>query len=96
MAREKGVSNWLKVYPLKEYGFDLNKQQFRDGISIQYRWPLNNLLTTCACGSKNDFQHSMSYKKGGLVYIYGLTTNIFRQVCDDAEVEVKLIPLTGE
>ena len=28
MAREKGVSNWLNAYPLKEYGFDLNKQQF--------------------------------------------------------------------
>ena len=96
MAREKGVSNWLKVYPLKEYGFDLNKQQFRDGISIQYGWPLNNLLTTCACGSKYDFQHSMSCKKGGLVYICRLTGNILREVCDDAEVEVKLIPLTGE
>ena len=28
MVREKGVSNWLNAYPLKEYGFDLNKQQF--------------------------------------------------------------------
>ena len=36
MAREKGVSNWLNAYPLKEYGFDLNKQQFWDGISIRY------------------------------------------------------------
>ena len=34
MAREKGVSNWLNAYPLKEYGFDLKKQQFWDGISI--------------------------------------------------------------
>ena len=34
MAPEKGVSNWLNPYPLREYGFDLNKQQFWDGISI--------------------------------------------------------------
>ena len=34
MAREKGVSNWLNAYPLKEYGFDLKKQQFWDGISM--------------------------------------------------------------
>ena len=34
MAREKGVSNWLNAYPLKEYCFDLNKQQLWDGISI--------------------------------------------------------------
>ena len=27
MERDKGVSNWLNAYPLKEYGFDLNKQQ---------------------------------------------------------------------
>ena len=32
MALEKGVSNWLNAYPLKEYGFDFNKQQFWDGI----------------------------------------------------------------
>ena len=56
MAREKGVSNWLNAYPLKEYGFDLKKQQFWDGISIRYSWPLSNLPTTCACGSKYDFQ----------------------------------------
>ena len=36
MAREKGVSNWLNAYPLKECGFGLNKQQFWDGISIRY------------------------------------------------------------
>ena len=34
MALEKGVSNWLNACPLREYGFDLNKQQFWDGISI--------------------------------------------------------------
>ena len=36
MAREKGVSNWLNAYPLKIYGFDVNKQQFWDGITIRY------------------------------------------------------------
>ena len=101
MAREKGVSNWLNTYPLKEYGLDLNKQQFWDGISIQYGWPLSNLLTTCACGLKYDFQHSMNCKKGGLVSIHhndirDLTANILREVCNDVEVEAKLIPLTGE
>ena len=69
MTREKEVSNWLSAYPLKEYGFDLNKQQFWDGISTLYGWPLNNLPTKCACGSKYDFQHSMSCNKGGLVSI---------------------------
>ena len=84
MARKKGVSNWLYAYPLKEYGFDLNKQQFWDGIRILYGWSLNNVPTTCVCCSKYDFQHSMSCRKGGLVSIphnniRGLTTNIWRE-----------------
>ena len=55
MACEKGASNWLNAHPLKEYGFDLNKQQFWDAISKRYRWPLSNLAMTCAFGSKYDF-----------------------------------------
>ena len=101
MAHEKGVSNWLNAYQLKEYGSDLNKQQFWDGISIRYGWLLSNLPTTCACGSKHNFQHSMSCKKGGLVSIRlndirQLTANILREVCNDVKEEGKLIPLTGE
>ena len=67
MTREKAVSNWLSAYPLKEYGFDLNKHQFWNGVSTRYGWPLSNLPTTC--GSKCDFHHSMSCNKGGLVSI---------------------------
>ena len=97
MAHEKGVSNWLNAYPLKEYGFNLNKQQFWDAISIRYGWPLSNLPTTCACDSKYDFQHGMSFKKGGLVSIcHKHVANMLREVCNDVEVEAKLILLTGE
>ena len=43
----------------------------------------------------------MNYKKGGLVSIRhndirDLTAKILREVCNDVEVEAKLIPLTGE
>ena len=79
----------------------MNKQQFWDGISIRYGWPLSNLPTTYACDSKHNFQHSMSCKKGGLVSIRPndirqLTANILREVCNDVEEEGKLMPLTGE
>ena len=55
----------------------------------------------CPCGSKYDFQHSISCKKGGSVSIRhnnicDLTVNILRQVCNDVDVEAKLIPLAGE
>ena len=79
----------------------MNKQQFWDGISVRYGWPLSNLPATCACSLKYDFQHSMSCKKGGLVLvrhndICDLTAYILREVCNDVEVEAKLMPLTGE
>ena len=42
----------------------------------------------------------MSCKKGGLVSIrhnniHDLSANILKEVCNDVEVEAKLIPLTG-
>ena len=51
IAREKGVSNWLNTYLLKEYGYNFNKQHFWDGISIRYDWLLS-YSPTCACGLK--------------------------------------------
>ena len=41
---EKGVSNWLTVLPIKHHGFDLNKQEFWDGIRLRYGW---NLFKFC-------------------------------------------------
>ena len=99
--QEKGVSSWLNAYPLVEHGFDLNKQQFWDSIRIRYGWSLKNLPTTCACGSSFNFQHSMNCKKGGFVTIRhnnirDLTANMLKEVCNDVEIEPKLLPLTGE
>ena len=28
ITQEKGVSNWLKAYPISDQGYDFNKQQF--------------------------------------------------------------------
>ena len=101
ISKEKGVSNWLTAYPILEHGFDLNKQQFWDCLHIRYGWDLKNLPTTCPCGLKFDFQHSMSCKKGGFVTIRhndlrDLTANILHQVCNDVETEPCLLPVTKE
>jgi len=32
--------------------FDLNKQQFWDGIRMRYGWELPNLPATCGCGAR--------------------------------------------
>ena len=34
ITQEKGVSNWLKVYPISDQGYDLNKQQFWDCVRL--------------------------------------------------------------
>ena len=33
-----GVSNWLTVLPITEFGFELSKQPFWDSIRLQYGW----------------------------------------------------------
>ena len=33
-----GVSNWLTVLPITEFGFELSKQQFWDSIRLPYGW----------------------------------------------------------
>ena len=37
-TQEKGASSWLTALPLKQLGFILNKQEFRDAISLRYNW----------------------------------------------------------
>lgn len=64
---ESGVSNWLTTLPLKEWGYDLNKQQSWDAIRIRYNWNLERLPTECVCGEKFDLCHALSCKKGGMV-----------------------------
>ena len=59
------------------------------------------MSTTCSCGAKLDYQHSMSCKKGGFITmrhndVRDLTANILEGVLNDVEVEPQLLPLTGE
>ena len=79
----------------------MKKQQFWDGISMQYGWLLSNVRTTCVYGSKYDFQHNMSCKEGRLVSVdqndmRDLTAKILREIWNDIKLETKLIPSTGE
>ena len=62
-----GASNWLTNLPLKELGYDLNKQQFQDALRIRYNWNLQRLPSECVCGNTFDISHALSCKKGGFV-----------------------------
>ena len=47
----KGASIWLSTLPLKDEGYCLNKQEFRDLVKSRYGWPFSRLPTQWICGS---------------------------------------------
>ena len=67
LSHEKGAGSWLNTSPVKSLGFSLNKQEFRDGICLQYGWRVPQTPSHCLCGKKNDTEHALSCKKGGYV-----------------------------
>ena len=98
---EKGASLWLSTLPIKEEGFQIDKQSFWDLIKIRYGHQLTRLPNGCACGSKVDLEHSLSCKKGGFVTvrhntIRDLTAKMLTEVCKDVSVEPHLHPIMGE
>ena len=66
-AKMPGASSWLGVLLLAEFGFALNKGEFRDALSFRYRRPLQGLSAMCHCGEKCNVTHALSCKKGGFV-----------------------------
>ena len=51
-AQEKGTSTWLNVLPLKDQGFVLRKDEFRDALVLRYNWTIPNLPSRFACGAR--------------------------------------------
>ena len=101
ITQEKGVSNWLKAYPISDQGYDFNKQQFCDCVCLRYGGRLTNIPSTCSCGSKMDIQQAMSCKKAGFITIRhndhrDLTANLLTEVCKSVNVEPQLLLVTGE
>ena len=98
---EKGVSNWLTVLPISDFGFELSKQHFCDAIRLRYVWSIAKFLTTCPGGSRFSIQHCISCKKGLSCLIRhndlrDLTATMLSEVCKAIETEPKLTPFTGE
>ena len=96
-----GPSNWLSVLPLAEQGFVLNKQEFRDALSLRFNRPLQDLPSNCPCGQKFDINHAMNCKRGGFIImrhnnLRDCEINLLSKVCKDVESELPLLPLGGE
>ena len=45
------VSSWLTTLPIKEDGYNLNKQHSWDLLSIRYGWRLKQIPSHCVCGN---------------------------------------------
>ena len=67
LNKEKGAGSWLTALPLKDHGYCLNKQEFRDAVSLRYGWRIANTAQFCACGKENTINHSQICLKGGFV-----------------------------
>ena len=99
--REKGASSWLSVLPLRDHGFTLNKEEFRDALALRYNRTVTNLPSKCPCGEIFNVNHAMNCKKGGFVSIRHDTirnfeANLLKKVCADVEVEPKLQPVNND
>ena len=66
-AGEKGASSWLSALPLKKLGYTLNKQEFKDAISLRYGWEVPGMPRFCGCGKPNSMDHILTCKKRGYV-----------------------------
>ena len=101
ISREKGASLWLTTLPIRDEGFQLDKQSFWDLIKIRYGYQLSRLPNDCSCGSKFDLEHALSCKKGGFVslrhnILRNMTAKMLTETCKDVRLEPPLNPLSGE
>ena len=83
--REKGASSWLSVLPLREQGFTLQKDEFRDCIALRYGDKIPNLPSKCACGETFDVNHAIFF----FFYIFV----IFNIMCWINDFQSLLLPL---
>ncbi|XP_066919036.1 uncharacterized protein [Clytia hemisphaerica] len=96
-----GASNWLTNLPIRDQGYDLNKEQFHDALRIRYDWSIPRLPSECVCGNRFDISHALSCKKGGYVTlrhneVRDITAKLLDEVCVNVRNEPRLITLDGE
>ena len=100
-ASETGASSWISTLPVEEHGFCLSKGAFRDAISLRQSWTIQNVSSTCACGTPFAVDYAMSCHKGGLPTlrhneIRDFAAELLREVCHNVSVEPGLQALDGE
>ena len=100
-AQEKGASAWLSALPIKRLGYVVNKQEFRDAVSLRYGWTIPDMPKTCGCGKQNSIDHLLMCSKGGYTImrhnaLRDCEAKLLREVCRDVKTEPALIPTVSE
>ena len=101
LNKEKGSGSWLTALPLKDHGFCLNKQEFRDAVSLRYGWRIPNTPQFCGCGAPNSIDHTLICAKGGYIHmrhnaLRDLNAELQQEVCKDIIIEPSLLPINNE
>ena len=86
---------------MKEYGFNLHKQAFRDALCLRYGWPITRTPSHCACGTPFSINHAFTCSKGAFPTIRhnrirDVLANLLSDICPCVAVEPVLQPFSGE
>ena len=89
------------MLPLQDLGFNLNKREFRDSVKLRYYWPVEDILSICACGETFTIDQSMICKLGGFITqrhneLRDLEAEFLSMVCSDVEIEPVLQDISGD
>ena len=98
---EDGASSWITAIPVRDFGFNLHKQAFRDALCLWYGWPLSRLPSHCVCGVPFSIDHAFTCPEGAFPIIRhnrirDLLAGLLTEVCPCVAIEPVLQPLSGE
>lgn len=101
MSAEKGVSSWLTSAPSARTSSILNKQKFKNVVTIRYGFALDGLPTSCVCGRPPTTDHAFVCPPGGYPTarhneLRDLLASVLKDVVKDVETEPTLLPFAGE
>ena len=84
-----------------EFGFALNKGDFKDALSLRYGRPLKGLPAMCPCGEKYNVAHALNCKKCGFATmrhnnLRDFEADMLSKIVNDVETEPELQLVTRE
>ena len=83
---------------MQSYGYDLNKQEFRDAVCLRYGWRIPGTPSHCFCNEKNTVDHILNCKLGGFVAmrhneVRDIEAEFLKDICKDVKIEPELLPV---